>query len=51
MGLQYLEMMKRLGEGESTKWIIPMDLASMAGTLSGSLAGVVGGADGGGSSS
>ena len=51
MGLQYLEMMKRLGEGESTKWIIPMDLASMAGTISGSLAGVVGGADGGGSSS
>ena len=40
MGLQYLEMMKRLGEGESTKWIIPMDLASMAGTLSNSLAGV-----------
>src|SRR5690606_24429179 len=26
MGLQYLEMMKTLGEGESTKWIIPMDL-------------------------
>ena len=50
MGLQYLEMMKHLGEGESTKWIIPMDLASMAGTLSGSLAGVVGGANGGGSS-
>ena len=47
MGLQYLEMMKRLGEGQSTKWIIPMDLASMAGTLSGSLAGVVSGADGG----
>ncbi len=43
MGLQYLEMMKRLGEGESTKWIIPMDLASMAGTLSGSLMGVAGG--------
>ena len=43
MGLQYLEMMKTLGEGESTKWIIPMDLASMAGTLSGSLMGVAGG--------
>jgi regulator of protease activity HflC (stomatin/prohibitin superfamily) len=41
MGLQYLEMMKNLGEGESTKWIIPMDLASMAGTLSSSLANVV----------
>ena len=51
MGLQYLEMMKRLGEGESTKWIIPMDLASMAGTLTGALSGVVGGANGGGSSS
>ena len=38
MGLQYLEMMKRLGEGASTKWIIPMDLASIAGTLSSSLA-------------
>ena len=24
MGLQYLEMMKQLGQGESTKWIIPM---------------------------
>ncbi len=48
MGLQYLEMMKRLGEGESTKWIIPMDLASMAGTLSGSLAGVVTGSSDGG---
>ncbi len=41
MGLQYLEMMKHLGEGESTKWIIPMDLASMAGTLTTSLAGIV----------
>ena len=47
MGLQYLEMMKRLGEGQSTKWIIPMDLASMAGTLTGSLAGVVSASDGG----
>ena len=48
MGLQYLEMMKHLGEGESTKWIIPMDLASMAGTLNSSLANVVQG-DGNGS--
>jgi regulator of protease activity HflC (stomatin/prohibitin superfamily) len=48
MGLQYLEMMKRLGEGESTKWIIPMDLASMAGTLSSSLAGIVRGDGNGG---
>ncbi len=50
MGLQYLEMMKHLSEGESTKWIIPMDLASMAGTLTGSLAGVgQASSDGGGS--
>ena len=48
MGLQYLEMMKHLGEGASTKWIIPMDLASMAGTLNGSLAGL--GANGAGAS-
>ena len=48
MGLQYLEMMKRLGEGESTKWIIPMDLASMAGTLTSSLADVVRGDGNGG---
>ena len=55
MGLQYLEMMKHLGEGESTKWIIPMDLASMAGTLSGSLSGIAAasgdGADGGSTAS
>ncbi len=44
MGLQYLEMMKSLGEGASTKWIIPMDLASVANTLSGTLAGVAAGA-------
>lgn len=44
MGLQYLEMMKSLGEGASTKWIIPMDLASVANTLSGTLAGVASGA-------
>ncbi|MYH41657.1 MAG: SPFH/Band 7/PHB domain protein, partial [Chloroflexi bacterium] len=43
MGLQYLEMMKSLGEGASTKWIIPMDLASVASTLSGTLAGVASG--------
>lgn len=48
MGLQYLEMMKRLGEGESTKWIIPMDLASMAGTLTDTLSGVARGNGGGG---
>ena len=46
MGLQYLEMMKRLGEGESTKWILPMDLSSMAGTLTDSLASLAAGPDG-----
>jgi regulator of protease activity HflC (stomatin/prohibitin superfamily) len=40
MGLQYLEMMKQLGAGESTKWIIPMDLASVAGGLSSTLSGL-----------
>ena len=44
MGLQYLEMMKQLGAGESTKWIIPMDLASIAGNLSATLGGIAGGA-------
>ena len=43
MGLQYLEMMKQLGAGESTKWIIPMDLASIAGNLSATLGGIAGG--------
>lgn len=42
MGLQYLEMMKQLGEGESTKWIIPMDLANIAGNLSSTLSGMAG---------
>ena len=40
MGLQYLDMMKQLGAGESTKWIIPMDLASVAGGLSDTLSGL-----------
>ena len=51
MGLQYLEMMKQLGAGESTKWIIPMDLASVASGLSDTLGGLArmggGGANGG----
>jgi regulator of protease activity HflC (stomatin/prohibitin superfamily) len=33
MGLQYLEMLKQLGQGSSTKWIIPVDLANLAGPL------------------
>ena len=40
MGLQYLDMMRRLGEGESTKWILPMDLASVAGPIASALQGV-----------
>ena len=57
MGLQYLEMMKNLGAGESTKWIIPMDLASIAGGLTDTLSGLSrmggngGGANGGGAAS
>ncbi len=47
MGLQYLDMMRRLGEGESTKWILPMDLASVAGPIAGALQGL--GENGGGS--
>jgi regulator of protease activity HflC (stomatin/prohibitin superfamily) len=39
MGLQYLEMMKQLGQGASTKWIIPMDLSAMAGPIGDALAG------------
>ena len=48
MGLQYLDMMRRLGEGESTKWILPMDLASVAGPIASALQGV-GQSNGGGS--
>jgi regulator of protease activity HflC (stomatin/prohibitin superfamily) len=33
MGLQYLDMLKGLGEGASTKWIIPSGLAGLATTL------------------
>ncbi|MDA0350869.1 MAG: SPFH/Band 7/PHB domain protein [Chloroflexi bacterium] len=46
MGLQYLDMMKQLGAGESTKWIIPLDLAAMAGPLAGAIEGL-GGRNGG----
>jgi regulator of protease activity HflC (stomatin/prohibitin superfamily) len=45
MALQYLETLKGLGEGASTKWIIPMDLASVAGPLASALTGT--GQDGG----
>ena len=30
MGLQYLDMLRTLGQGESTKWIIPMEFANVA---------------------
>ena len=39
MALQYLEMMKTLGQGESTKWILPMDLAQVAGPIAAALGG------------
>ncbi len=30
MGLQYLDMLRTLGQGESTKWIIPMEFSNVA---------------------
>ena len=50
MGLQYLEMMKKMSEGDSTKWIIPMDLAAMAGPIAGAVQGFGQGASGGAAS-
>ena len=50
MALQYLEMMKQLGAGDSTKWIIPMDLANIAGPMGAAIEGLSGnGAAAGGS--
>ena len=43
MALQYLEMMKQLGAGDSTKWIIPMDLAQIAGPMGAAIGGLVSG--------
>jgi len=40
MGIQYLDMMKQLGAGESTKWIIPLDLAAVAGPIAGAIEGL-----------
>jgi regulator of protease activity HflC (stomatin/prohibitin superfamily) len=54
MALQYLEMMKQLGAGESTKWIIPMDLANIAGPMGAAIEGLAGrngGATSGGAAS
>ncbi len=43
MALQYLEMMKQLGAGDSTKWIIPMDLAQVAGPMGAAIGGLASG--------
>ena len=40
MALQYLEMMKQLGAGDSTKWIIPTDLANIAGPMGAAIEGL-----------
>lgn len=51
MALQYLDMMRSLGQGSSTKWIIPMDLANAAAPLMAALSGQGGnGASGAGGS-
>ncbi|PZC42532.1 MAG: Regulator of protease activity HflC, stomatin/prohibitin superfamily [Chloroflexi bacterium] len=50
MGLQYLETMAKLGEGDSTKWIIPMELASVARSIGDRLGGLGGGNGRGGAS-
>jgi regulator of protease activity HflC (stomatin/prohibitin superfamily) len=44
MGLQYLDMMRTLGESPSTKWVIPMELASVARSISDRLLGMTGNA-------
>jgi hypothetical protein len=43
MALQYLEMMKQLGQSESTKWVIPMDLGQIAGPMGAALEGLASG--------
>ena len=43
MALQYLEMMKQLGQSESTKWVIPMDLGQIAGPMGAPLEGLAAG--------
>ena len=40
MALQYLETLKALGHGESTKWIIPMELANLVSPFVKNLQGV-----------
>ena len=38
MALQYLEALKVLGQGESTKWIIPMELSELTRPITGAMA-------------
>jgi regulator of protease activity HflC (stomatin/prohibitin superfamily) len=40
MALQYLDMLSNLGRGESTKWILPLDLANIASPLVSALSGL-----------
>ena len=42
MGLQYLDMMKGLGESPSTKWILPMELTNVARSMAERLGDFVG---------
>jgi regulator of protease activity HflC (stomatin/prohibitin superfamily) len=37
MALQYLEALKILGQGESTKWVIPMELAELTKPIAGAM--------------
>ena len=37
MALQYLEALKVLGQGESTKWVIPMELAELTKPIAGAM--------------
>ncbi|HYM52441.1 MAG TPA: SPFH domain-containing protein [Candidatus Dormibacteraeota bacterium] len=52
MALQYLEALKALGAGASTKWVIPMELAELTKPIAGAMrtAREGGGAGGGGTS-
>ncbi|HEX6127666.1 MAG TPA: peptidase, partial [Candidatus Limnocylindria bacterium] len=46
MALQYLEALKVLGQGESTKWVIPMELAELTRPIMGAMRTAREGADG-----
>jgi regulator of protease activity HflC (stomatin/prohibitin superfamily) len=52
MALQYLEALKALGAGPSTKWVIPMELSELTRPITAAMrtAGGTGGAAGGGTS-